>query len=81
MKPFVCLQVMEESFKKSCTYSDQFYTGYTDREENKKWLNYNNQQGLTLDDWAEGFPKNYTQHDCVMKQTGRHSVTSSTELC
>ena len=81
MKPLVCLQVMEESFKKSCTYSEQFYTGYTDRKENKKWLNYNDKQALTLDDWEEDFPKNYTQHDCVMKQTGRHSVTSSTELC
>ena len=65
------LKEMEESFKKSCTYSDQFYTGFTDRAENRKWQNYNNEQELTFTNWADGFPKNYTQHDCIMNNKGR----------
>ena len=65
------LKQMEESFKKSCTYSDQFYTGFTDTIENRKWQNFNNEQELTFSNWAEGFPKNYTQHDCIMSKIGR----------
>ena len=65
------LKEMEESFKKSCTYSDQFYAGFTDRVENRKWQNYNSEQELTFANWAEGFPKNYTQHDCIMSKIGR----------
>ena len=65
------LKEMEESFKKSCTSSDQFYTGFTDRAENRRWQNYNTEQDLSFTNWAEGFPKNYTQHDCIMNKIGR----------
>ena len=65
------LALMEETFQDVCRNEEFFYAGFTDRKEDRNWLNVNTEEPLAWDNWAEKNPVNLSLHDCITARIGR----------
>ena len=60
------LTAMNEVYNSTCTGgAGYFYGGFTDQEEEGRWVNVVTGSLLAWDNWDEGYPYNYTNYDCV----------------
>ena len=66
------LALMENTFRDVCSNDQQFfYAGFTDKKEDRKWVNVNNKEPLAWDNWAEKNPVNLSLHDCITARIGK----------
>ena len=65
------LALMENTFQDVCEDQQFFYAGFTDRKEDRKWINVNDEEPLAWDNWAEKNPVNLSLHDCITARIGR----------
>ena len=68
------LAQMENTFQDVCNDKQFFYAGFTDRKEDRKWINVNNEEPLAWDNWAEKNPVNFSHHDCITARIGRKNI-------
>ena len=71
------LSLIETTFKDNCISDEFFYTGFTDREKDREWVNVNNGQLLAWDNWAPKNPVNLSLHDCITSRLGNLQENSN----
>ena len=67
------LELMEKTFQDVCSDQQFFYAGFTDKKEDRAWLNINNEEPLAWDNWAENNPVNLSLHDCITARIGKET--------
>ena len=67
------LELMEKTFQDVCSDQQFFYAGFTDKKEDRAWLNVNNEEPLAWDNWAENNPVNLSLHDCITARIGKET--------